>query len=169
MQFFKLFFVAMAAMPAMITASPAAGVAPSSFNDASLHLLLERQTSITDLLAQLASSLKGIQELLSPTSLSNINEVITDLATLFKAPTTNQTKALIGTASNLLGSDSVTNLIGQLPTLLGSVSGILTPALITNVTDLVGNAHNLLTPTFVSQTKGLINVAPVSLLPMFHL
>jgi hypothetical protein len=45
---------------------------------------------------------------------------------------------------------------------LSSVSGLLTPALITNVTDILGNAHDLLTPTFVSETTGLINdVAPV--------
>jgi hypothetical protein len=162
MQFFKLFSVALA-LPAMVIASPAPGAAPVTEGD--LSLLLERQSSLTDLLSTLTESLKGIQELLSPTSLTNINEVVTDLSTLFKAPTTNQTKSLINTASSLLGGSAISGLIDDLPTLLGSVSGLLTPALITNLTDILGNAHDLLTPSFVSETKGLISdVAPVSLL-----
>lgn len=55
------------------------------------------------------------------------------------------------------------SLLNQLPSLLSSVSGLITPTLVTNLTDILGSAHELLTPTFVSQTTGLINdVAPVS-------
>ena len=82
---------------------------------------------------------------------------------MLKDPTPTQLVSIVNTASGLLGSDAVSSLIKQLPTLLSSVSGILTPALITNVTDIIGNAHDLLTAKFVSETSGLINdVAPVS-------
>jgi hypothetical protein len=161
-------------LPTMLMANPAPA---SSIFDAralsdielrSLHELFERQTinttSLTGLLADLEQSLAGIEQLLSPTGISNINAVVTDLSTLFAAPTTNQTKSLISTASDLLGGSEISSLISSLPSLLSSVSGLLTPALITNITDIISGAHELLTPTFVSETQGLIaDIAPVRL------
>jgi hypothetical protein len=174
MQFFGL--ASLAFLPALVLSSPASS--PANTLSESLQNLkraaaplpdrvspiLPRQSSeLTTILQDLTQSLGAIEQLLSAQSLTNIEAVVTDLSTLFAAPTTNQTKELINTASGLLDSSAVSNLIGQLPGLLSSVSGLLTPALITNVTDILGNAHDLLTPTFVSETTGLINdVAPVS-------
>jgi hypothetical protein len=181
MRFFNIIPTAVVAaliLPAMLMAnpSPAANVldarALSDIELRSLHELFERQaintTGLTGLLTSLTQSLSGIEQLLSPSGIANINEVVTDLATLLKAPTTNQTKSLLGTASDLLGGPEISQLISGLPAILSSVSGLLTPALITNVTDILSGAHDLLTPTFVSETKGLIaDVAPVWL-PFFQ-
>ncbi len=131
----------------LVTSSPAAG---PDYSD-----LAPRQ-DLSSVLGDLSASLKGIQALLSPTSLANIESLITDASSLLAAPTGNQTKTLIGTASTLLSSPELTSLFA-------SVGGLLTPQLITNVTDILGNAHDLLTPEFVSETKGLIkDAAPVS-------
>jgi hypothetical protein len=162
MQFFKIF--SMALLPLMVLAGPA----PSPVDDPVLaeltHMIEARQTSsLTSLLSALTGSIAGIEQLLSASSLNNIEAVVTDLADLLAAPTGNQTKSLIGTVSDLLGSTAVSGLLSELPTLLSSVSGLLTPQLITNVTDILGNAHDLLTAEFVSETKGLISdIAPVS-------
>ena len=164
--------VAALTLPAMIMAnpSPAASIIDArelpDIELRSLHELFERQvvntTGLIGLLTSLTQSLAGIEQLLSPSGISSINEVVTDLATLLKAPTTDQTKSLLGTVSDLLGGPEVSQLIKGLPAILSSVSGLLTPALVTNVTDILAGAHDLLTPTFVSQTTGLINdVAPV--------
>lgn len=118
--------------------------------------------NLSGLLSNLTSSFGAISQLLSPTSLGNINEVVSDLSALLKAPTTSDLKKLLKTASDLLNSDSFSSLIQSLPTLIGSVTGLLTPKLITNVTDILGGAHDLLSPQFISQTKGLIaDVAPL--------
>jgi hypothetical protein len=172
MRFFNIVpavVVAALTLPAMIMSTPSPILDARELPDVelrSLHELFERQavntSGLIGLLTSLTQSLAGIEQLLSPTGIANINEVVTDLATLFKAPTTDETKSLISTASDLLGSDSVKQLISGLPAILSSVSGLLTPALITNVTDILSGAHALLNPTFVSQTTGLINdVAPV--------
>jgi hypothetical protein len=164
MHFSKFFSLALV-LPTMVLTSPSPAPESPVTSDTELaHLIMERQTSsLTSLLSALTSSIGAIETLLSAQSLDNIEAVVTDLSTLLATPTTNQTKALINTASDLLGSDSVTSLLNELPTLLSSVSGLVTPALITNLTDILGNAHDLLTPTFVSETKGLIaDVAPVS-------
>jgi hypothetical protein len=169
MLFFKLFPIALF-LPAFLLASPTAipKAVPETLPSpeiAQINQLLERQTtSLTTILSDLTSSLGAIEQLLSAQSLNNIEAVVTDLSTLFADPTTNQTKALINTASGLLDSPAVGSLIQQLPSLLSSVSGLLTPALITNLTDILGAAHILLTPQFATETAGLINdVAPVSL------
>lgn len=179
MHFFNIIPAAVVAaltLPAMLMAGAAPDTnnildtrALSDIELRSLHELFDRQaintTGLTGLLGSLAQSLSGIEQLLSPTGISNINAVVTDLSTLLAPPTTNQTKSLIGTASDLLGGSEVSSLISALPGLLSSVSGFLTPALITNVTDILSGAHELLTPDFVSQTKELIaDVAPVRLL-----
>jgi hypothetical protein len=167
MRFFKIF--SMALLPAMILSNPAPSPTEDEILAAELtHMLDARQTSsLTGLLSALTGSIAGIEQLLSASSLNNIEAVVTDLADLLAPPTGNQTKALIGTVSDLLGSSAVSGLLTELPTLLGSVSGLLTPALITNVTDILGNAHDLLSAEFVSQTKGLINdVAPVRKSPL---
>lgn len=177
MHFFKIFLAAIVAaltLPAMLMANPAPSGNVFDARDLSdielrsLHELFDRQaintTGLIGLLTSLTQSLAGIEQLLSPTGISNINEVVTDLAVLLKAPTTDQTKSLLGTVSNLLGSSEISQLISGLPAILSSVSGLLTPALVTNVTDILSGAHDLLTPTFVSETKGLIaDVAPVRL------
>jgi len=119
-------------------------------------------SGLTGFLANLTSSFGALESLLSPTSLNDIESVVTNLAFVLDSPTSKQLKDVLNTVDSLLTSDSITSLLKELPTLLGSVSGLLTPALITNVTDILGNAHDLLTPTFVSETKGLINdVAPL--------
>lgn len=174
MRFFNIIPAAVVALtlPTMIMANPAPAaniLDARAFSDVelrSLHELFDRQaintTGLTGLLGELPAILQGIEQLLSPTGISNINAVVTDLSSLFAAPTTNQTKSLISTASDLLGGSEVSQLISGLPAILSSVSGLLTPALITNVTDILSGAHDLLTPTFVSETKGLIaDVAPV--------
>jgi len=174
MQFFKFLTGAMFIPAMVVLSSPAPdALSPTDIQlaqlmertDARFNELVDRQISssnLTDFLGELTASLGAIKTLLSSQSLDNIENVVTDLSTLFAAPTTNQTKALIGTASDLLGGDTVSNLLQSLPGLLNSVGGLLTPALFTNITDIVGGAHDLLTPTFVSETKELINdVAPL--------
>lgn len=170
MHFFKIVSSAVVAfaLPSVVMANPAPAnnildtrAMMSDIELRSLHELFDRQaintTGLTGLLGSLAQSLSGIEQLLSPSGISNINAIVTDLSTLLAAPTTNQTKSLIGTASDLLDSP-------ELSSLLSSVGGLLTPALITNVTDIVSGAHDLLTPSFVSETKGLIaDIAPVCL------
>lgn len=153
------------------SAAPAPAAAPLAHASAELEmasLLASRQLDLSDLtglLANLSASFSAIEALLTPTSLNNIEAVVTDLSSLFASPTTDQTKSLISTASDLLGSDSVKSLISELPTLLSSVSGLLTPALITNLTDILAGAHILLTPAFATETVELISdVAPVSYL-----
>jgi hypothetical protein len=178
MRFFTLFT---AVLPAMVMAIPGPGPLPNAAPDAltgraplaraSADLGLEalitaRQLDLGNLgglLANLSQSFQAIESLLSPTSLGNIQEVVNDLAALLKSPTPEQAKSLLGTASDLLSSNEISGLLKSLPSLLSSVQGLITPALITNATDILGNAHQLLTPDFVSQTKGLIaDIAPVS-------
>lgn len=175
MHIFKIFPAATIAaftMPALLMANPAPSGNVFGARDLSdielrsLHELFDRQaintTGLIGLLTSLSQSLSGIEQLLYPSGISNINELVTDLAVLLKAPTADQTKSLLGTVSNLLGSSEISQLISGRPAILSSVSGLLTPALVTNVTDILSGAHDLLTPTFVPETKGLIaDVGPV--------
>ncbi len=175
MNFFRIFpaaIIAALTLPAVLMANPAPAGNVFDARDLSdielrsLHELFDRQaintTGLIGLLTSVTQSLAGIEQLLSPSGISNINEVVTDLAVLLKAPTTDQTKSLLGTVSNLLSSSEISQLISGLPAILSSVSGLLTLALVTNVTDILSGAHDLLTPTFVSETKGLVtDFAPV--------
>jgi len=166
--------LALLLLPTYVLASPAAN--PEA--DVPTAVLLERQGldlgNLTGLLGSLTGSIQAIESLLAPSSLNNIEAVVTvchfrklnfdilirlsankiqDLADLLGNGTAGETKSLITAAGGLLSG----NLITQ-------IEGLLTPQLITNLTDILGNAHDLLTPTFVSQTTELIgDVAPVSL------
>jgi hypothetical protein len=161
MQLFKFFSLAL--LPVLTIASPAPEAATSPNNVALVHLYERQENILTGILNDLKETFGAIQELLDAQTLGNIESVVTNLAYFLAEPTTNQTKSVINTASSLLGSPAIGELIGSLPGLLDSVGGLLTPALITNVTDILGGAHDLLTPQFIGQTKGLIaDVAPVS-------
>lgn len=116
--------------------------------------LIARQIDLSNLsgiLSSLSGTISGLESLLTPTSLNNIEVVVTNLALLLAEPTANQTKSLIGTASDLLSGSLFTQL-----------EPLLTPQTITEIGDLLTNANNLLTPTFVNETVTLIgDVAPV--------
>jgi len=187
MRFFRLFAVV---LPSLVLAVPGPSTSPDMFAEAVAEAISRREASaapqpmaraasdmelaallearqldlgnLSGLLSNLTASFGAISELLSPDSLANINTVVTQLAYALATPSADQLKGILATASDLLGSDAIKKLIDQLPDLLGSISGLLTPTLITNVTDILGGAHTLLTPDFVSNTKGLINdIAPL--------
>ncbi|KFY93205.1 hypothetical protein V500_03818 [Pseudogymnoascus sp. VKM F-4518 (FW-2643)] len=127
------------------TASSEAVVADAPFE------LADRATDLSGLIGTLTSDLGAITSLLKPQTFKNIESVLTHLALLLDDKTTNQTKALIGTADSLLSGP-----------LLSSLSGLLTTDFISKISGLINNANNLLTPAFVKQTTGLINdVAPL--------
>ena len=133
-------------------ASPTALGSESSVADAPMELV-DRATDLSGLIGTLTQDLGAITSLLKPQTFKNIESVLTHLALLLDDKTTNQTKALIGTADTLLSGP-----------LLPSLTSLVTPDFIKKISGLINNANNLLTPTFVKQTTGLINdVAPVSL------
>ncbi|KFY24483.1 hypothetical protein V493_05212 [Pseudogymnoascus sp. VKM F-4281 (FW-2241)] len=147
MRFFS--FVPLLVLAPFAFASPTAG-SQSDVADAPMELT-ERATDLSGLIGTLTKDLGAITSLLNPQTFRNIETIVTNVAFLLDDKTTNQTKALIGTADSLLSGP-----------LLGSITGLVTPDFIKKISGLINNANNLLTPTFVKQTTGLINdVAPL--------
>jgi hypothetical protein len=158
MKLYKLVSVALA-LPVMMSPATAQG---SHLVSEALSSLVKRQSSLGGVISDISGLLKGIEGLLTPTSLNNIEAIITDASTLLSPPTTNQTKALLGTASDLLTGPLVTDLIDKLPNLVNFGRGLIQQGLVTNLTDILGGAHDLLTQEFVTETKGIIKeLAPV--------
>lgn len=79
-----------------------------------------------DPLGDLSKYLSGAGGLLSPSLLPDLEEVVHDAAYLLKAPTTKNTKALLGSAFDLLNPDSVNKITSAIHT----AQGIVTPEVV---------------------------------------
>ena len=113
---------------------------------------LAARADISSILSTITGDIGSPVNLLNPTTLSNIEIVINNLALLLDQLTTNQTKSLINAADQLRSGP-----------LLGELSRLVTQSFMTEVLSLINNANSLLTPQFVNETTGLINnVAPES-------
>lgn len=161
----------MALLPLTVAAVPAVDPVPEAGvlvgNGGDVHLnndLIERELDLKGLLGDASSSLAATKELLSEESLDNVQSIVNDLSYLLRAPTSQEIKDLVNGTSNMLASDSVSNLLGDLPSFLESAKPLMSPKSISKLTDILDNAHALLTPEFVRNTQELVNdVTPVSL------
>ncbi|KAL2826312.1 hypothetical protein BDW59DRAFT_161151 [Aspergillus cavernicola] len=166
MKFFQ--YLTAALLPVTVFATPAAepepkaATVPATISGDDYNVLVQRQLDLGSVIGDLTDALGAIKDLLSLESLNNINQVVTDLASLLKDPTTKQIKSLVGTAADLLGGDALGGLLEKLPALLESVSGLLTEATLKKITTLLDNAAILLTKEFATNTRNLINdIAPL--------
>ncbi|KAB8219531.1 hypothetical protein BDV33DRAFT_204446 [Aspergillus novoparasiticus] len=92
-------------------------------NVGDVHLtkdLIEQQLDLKDLLGHVASSLAATKEFLSAESLDNTQSTVNDLPYFLRAPTSQEIKDFVNGTSNMLASDSVSSLLGQLPGFLDS-------------------------------------------------
>ncbi|KAK6826703.1 hypothetical protein RU639_004414 [Aspergillus parasiticus] len=119
--------------------------------------LIEQQLDLKDLLGHVASSLAATKEFLSAESLDNTQSTVNDLPYLLRAPTSQEIKDLVNGTSNMLVSDSVSSLLGELPGFLDSAKPLTPLKLILKLIDILDNALALLTPEFVRNTQELGN------------
>ena len=109
-------------------------------------------SDITGFLGSIGSSIGAIEGLLSPTTLNNIETLLTNAADLLSAPFVNDTRNLIFLATEALNSP-----------LVADVEGLFTPAVVTDIGDLISTLSGLLSSSFVSSIVTLVeDVAPVS-------
>jgi len=109
-------------------------------------------SELTGFLGSIGSSLSALEGLLSPTTIDNIENLLTNAADLLSAPFVNDTRSLIFTAVAALNSPLVTDL-----------EGLFTPSLVTDLGNLISALSGLLTSSFVSSIVTLVeDISPVS-------
>jgi hypothetical protein len=103
---------------------------PESSSPSALNPLQTLQSS--DPLGKLSTTLQGLTTAFPPALLADLTDVVHDAAYLLRAPTTNTTKALLATASELLNLDTVPKILAA-GTALGQ---IITPDVINHLAQL---------------------------------
>jgi hypothetical protein len=127
----------------------------------------------SDPLGELSTTLQGLTAAFTPALLTDLTDVVHDVAYLLRAPTANTTKALLATASDLLNLDTVPKILAAGTAL----EQIITPDVINHLAQLdvdtlledfgkmytiVKNAVNAYSPFITTMTSLLseINIPP---------